>query len=261
MPTKGHDGFHTGGVSTSSLEPRPAGWYPDPAGGVGRRWHDGQGWTGQVSHGRPPTPLGAPFAKLADWLSWMLMAVAGVNAAVLLLDLWTYTSSDVVAEATAPGSTGLPAYLVAVVFLGLVYAVSSVVTGVLWAVWQYRLARSAPAALRRSPGMHIASWFIPFANWWFPVQNMTDLWRSYGSVRKQHGQVGGPPFFLWWSCWIVAGFFSGAVFLPLLGTTSEMVELYSLMGVVGSVLSALAAVFATMVVRRLSWEALLAHAG
>lgn len=33
----------------------PPGWYPDPAGGGGRRWWSGQGWT---EHHRPGEPAG-----------------------------------------------------------------------------------------------------------------------------------------------------------------------------------------------------------
>jgi len=37
--------------------PPPPGWYPDPAGGAGARWWDGQGWT---DHVQQPTPPPAP---------------------------------------------------------------------------------------------------------------------------------------------------------------------------------------------------------
>jgi uncharacterized protein YxjI len=37
----------------------PPGWYPDPAGGGGTRWWDGQGWTDHVQQAAPP-PLPPP---------------------------------------------------------------------------------------------------------------------------------------------------------------------------------------------------------
>lgn len=35
-------------VSAPPQQPTPAGWYPDPAGGPGLRWWDGQQWTGHL---------------------------------------------------------------------------------------------------------------------------------------------------------------------------------------------------------------------
>ena len=34
----------------------PAGWYPDPAGGAGKRWWDGSTWTGNVQEAEASTP-------------------------------------------------------------------------------------------------------------------------------------------------------------------------------------------------------------
>jgi len=39
--------------------PPPPGWYPDPAGGAGARWWDGQGWT---EHVQQPAPAQQPAA-------------------------------------------------------------------------------------------------------------------------------------------------------------------------------------------------------
>lgn len=243
----------------SSLEPRPAGWYPDPAGGLGQRWHDGQGWTGQISYSKPGKPLGPAFARLGDWVTRLVMFMGVVNLAVLALDLWTLSAPEMVADALAPGRTTLPLYPVVVLFLALTWFVGYLVTGVVWVVWQYQLARSAPTALRRSPGMHVASWCIPFVSYWFPFQNMTDLWRSYGSVRKQHGEVNGPPFLLWWLCWILATWFGGSMFMPILGATVEQVHVFSIVGALGAALGVLSAALAVPVVRELSWQALLAQ--
>jgi len=40
--------------------PPPPGWYPDPAGGAGTRWWDGQGWTEHVQQQAPPPPPPPP---------------------------------------------------------------------------------------------------------------------------------------------------------------------------------------------------------
>ncbi|MBB3676712.1 phospholipid scramblase-related protein [Modestobacter versicolor] len=43
--------------------PPPPGWYPDPAGGAGTRWWDGQGWTEHVQ--QPPAPAPVPVQQAA----------------------------------------------------------------------------------------------------------------------------------------------------------------------------------------------------
>ena len=43
-------------LSAVTQPPPPPGWYPDPAGGRGTRWWDGQGWTDHVQQAAPPPP-------------------------------------------------------------------------------------------------------------------------------------------------------------------------------------------------------------
>jgi uncharacterized protein YxjI len=46
--------------------PPPPGWYPDPAGGAGTRWWDGQGWTEHVQQAAPPPGGGWPRSVLLE---------------------------------------------------------------------------------------------------------------------------------------------------------------------------------------------------
>ncbi|WP_353827768.1 DUF4328 domain-containing protein [Agromyces sp. SYSU T0242] len=73
--------------------------------------------------------------------------------------------------------------------------IALIVTGVLWAMWQYRAAKQAVRRTRRSPGRHASSWFIPIVNLWFPYQNISDLWRAAGLSRPSW-QVA------WWALWL-----------------------------------------------------------
>ncbi|MCF6735581.1 phospholipid scramblase-related protein [Blastococcus sp. KM273129] len=41
-------------------QPPPPGWYPDPAGGPGTRWWDGQGWSEHVQQPAAPPPAAGP---------------------------------------------------------------------------------------------------------------------------------------------------------------------------------------------------------
>lgn len=247
-------------VSLHRTDPTTAGWYPDPAGGRGQRWHDGVGWTGQTSYAEPMKPLGAPFASLADWLSRLLLTMCALSVVILALDVWSYLHPVVVILPDTEVATGNGlTHLMIVLGVGVLYGLAYCVTGVVWLVWQHRLAVSAPAALKSSPGMHVVWWFVPFAAYWKPIGNMTDLWRSYGSARRDAGPVEGPPFFLWWMSWIVGVWFTSVMFTAVLAGSVEAVRTLSLLAALGALASALSAGLAALVVRTMSWQALLVH--
>lgn len=268
-------------VSTPSLQPRSAGWYPDPAGGVGQRWHDGQGWTGQISSATPSKPLAAGFAKLADWLYRLLVFDCVLSLVALPLMLWTRSPRGYVPVMSQPpsvqqgvqsGASGVQSppvqlpdqFYVALGFLA-VLVLTYWVTGLMWLVWQHRVASSAPGGLKSSPAMHVVWWFVPFANWWKPVGSISDLWRSYGSSRQGVGSpaepVTAPPVFLWWTCWLVAGMFGGLTYVAVLGgSLLQQTPTLTMLAAVGAIAQALAAGLGALVVRQLSWVALLTHA-
>lgn len=52
--------MRTASLSAVSQPPPPPGWYPDPGGGPGARWWDGQGWTEHVQQPTPPAPPAGP---------------------------------------------------------------------------------------------------------------------------------------------------------------------------------------------------------
>jgi type II secretory pathway pseudopilin PulG len=54
----------------------PAGWYPNPAGGVGRRYWDGSAWTDHVES--PPWILPAPRQRAPVWLWVVGIGVGGI---------------------------------------------------------------------------------------------------------------------------------------------------------------------------------------
>jgi hypothetical protein len=254
-------------MSTPGLQPQTAGWYPDPAGSGGQRWHDGQGWTGQVSMGITKAPLGPGFARLGDWLG-RLLGVWGVLYLVLAaVPTWLWLNPphpDLPTQPTqaAPPATpasgqldGAPAAMwVALAICGL-----SLLTGVLWLIWQYQLAEAAPVALRRSPGSHVWWWFVPFANWWIPRSNIGNLWHAYGHQRR--GEVGDPTpvvFSLWWTLWLAPLLLEPFFVLGLLRASSVDAAVRSvfLYWAASLVAGGLAAFAARVVVRELSWRAL-----
>lgn len=174
--------------------PPPAGWYPDPDFPGQHRWWDGAQWHASLA---PLRPLLGPAPALATALVWMIGFQAVANLILVGLYAWghfhqpddiaysdTFTTYDVIDMAV-----GIPN--------GLVYFATIIV----WCFWQHRLAAAAPReTLRRSPGMHVGSWFIPIVMLWFPLQNMRDLWAHYVGARIL-GLLGG-----WWTLWIVTNF-------------------------------------------------------
>jgi len=224
-------------VSIPVTQPHAPGWYADPTGGAGLRWWDGQEWTGRrsiASRGTDLPPLGPRFARLGDLLGLLLL----VNAALSLLTLVVerFVHHEAVFQALA------------VVALLLLLA-----TGVAWCAWQWRMAVSSPDHLRRRPVLHVGGWFIPVANLWLPIQNMNELWHAYEPHDARGRGRGSSLVAPWWTCWLVSAVL-GAIGLRTLlqGNVPD-----SYLGVAW----ALAAVLAWFVVRRLSWRALLYHAG
>ncbi len=179
-------------------------------------------------------PLGPRFARLADLLGRLLI----FNACFSLLTLMV--------EKLEPYE--LVAQVLAVVALGLV-----LVTGVFWCAWQWRLAVSSPEKLRHTPRGHIWGWFVPIANLWLPIQNLNDLWHAY-EPHDPRGRGHGILLVLpWWTCWIMTAVLGAMGLRTLLG--GEVPDSYLGVAWAG------AAVLAWFVVRRLSWRALLYHAG
>jgi uncharacterized protein DUF4328/uncharacterized protein DUF2510 len=223
-------------VSSPTTSPQAPGWYPDPAGADGMRWWDGEDWTGRRSlHPRRErlVPLGPRFARLADLLGALLLANAGFSVLTALIQ--QVENHEVVAR------------LLAVVALGLV-----AVTAFFWSAWQWRLAVSSPDELRRTPRGHVVAWFVPVANCWLPIQDLTELWYAY-EPHDPNGRGRGISLVLpWWTCWIISAVLGAMGLRTLLsgGTPDAYVN----------VAWALAAVLAWFVVRRLSWRALVYHA-
>jgi hypothetical protein len=224
-------------VSIPTTQPHVPGWYPDPTGGPGKRWWDGREWTGRRSIASTTTglpPLGPRFARLADLVGRLLLANAALSLLTLVVERFVHR--ETLFEVLALTALGL-----------------TLVTGVAWCAWQWRMAVSSPDHLRRRPGVHIAAWLIPVVNLWLPIQNMLELWHAY-EPHDARGRGRGINLVVpWWTCWIVSTVLGGIGLRTLL--QGDVPDSY--LGVAW----ALAAVLASFVVRRLSWRALVYHAG
>ncbi len=246
-------------MSVPGTQHKVAGWYPDPAGTGGLRWHDGQGWTGHASIATQLEPLSATFASLGDWLARLLLVNAGVSVLSAGVEVWgavemgTFLSDPETGDMGALTSYDLFSRVLALGGLGLL-----AFTGIIWLIWQRRLAKSAPAKLRHTTGLHVGGWFIPIANLWLPVHNMQDLWRAYEPRRPPAAPSPSSMIGLWWGAFLASSLVGRLTFGAYSGTGSlEDYQLAAVLSAVESLLMAGAAVLAWLVVRRLSWRALM----
>jgi hypothetical protein len=261
-------------VSTPETQVQPAGWYDDPAGQARSRYWDGRHWTHQTTNAKNPGSgapgLGSGFARLGDWLGRGMTLIALAAVAVLAVIAWaasTLGSHGVrVMGDLGPDSTGFAgidhgdAGTVGVALLVALasYSLVSMITGLAWVVWQYQLAESAPGVLRRGPMMQVASWFIPVVGYWWPYQNMVDLWNAYGAGRDRQQPEVASGIGSWWGALLGLPFVAGLVGGLLLATAdaenvlSRLALFYA--GLFAS--SVVSALLARGVVNRLSWRAL-----
>jgi uncharacterized protein YxjI len=74
-------------------QPPPPAWYPDPAGGVGTRWWDGQNWTDHVQ--QPPTPpVQAPVATGASLYEQPVLVVSQKTKLIELTNEYAVFDAD-----------------------------------------------------------------------------------------------------------------------------------------------------------------------
>lgn len=271
----------------------PPGWYPDPSGQPGGRYWDGHAWTHQVTpqdaqqghlpavtpgdrpvtgYALPPPapgnvlgsitrpPMGSSFGGLGRLLVGVFIALVAVAVltiiaiiAALMLDP-TGRAFDGGRLTPATATYGLLA------LLALLDGALSIASVVIWLIWQHRLASSRridPSYLRRTPGWHIGSWFIPIANLWMPYQNVKDLARGVmspvdddGTGQWNDGRDRGIATRLlpwWWTAWLLSN---------LSASTVQRSEVVVSLDVAETVVDVVAAVLAALVVRNITRVAL-----
>lgn len=189
----------------------PANWYPDPERPERYvRYWDGAQWTvrqlrpmdlpngtGRVPL-RTPRPIGRGTTRLGTFVRIAVIVAMVVAAFQILLTVWGLDSLE---TAIYEGDfETLDTFDDVDLVLTVVFVACMFVAGVCWMVWQWRLARSMPPeSLRRSPGWHAWSWVVPIVSFWFPYQNVSDLWRAQDADR-------GRTILGWWWGAFIASF-------------------------------------------------------
>ena len=197
-------------------------------------------WTATPTVVRPLRGVGAA-------ARWLIVACAAVTLITAGVEAWGIGMLSAF-DAGTVGIEALDSYDAVSGLLAFVALAAILAAAVVWLVWQHRAASSLPpGSLRRSPGWHVGSWFIPIVSLIFPIQNVTDLAR--GSRARLSGGILGA----WWALWIVSGIVSGIGSRLSFGASSVSALSGALATtMLGDVLLVGAAVFAWIVVARIT---------
>ena len=191
-----------------------------------------------------PQPIGLrPLRGIGTAARWLIAATTIATLVTMAVELWGISLLDSFASGSV-GPGALQAYDSASLALAGFTGLITIAAGICWLIWQHRAASSVPpASLRRSPGWHVGSWFIPVVALWFPFQNVKDI------VRGSHAPVSSGMLGGWWALWIATGAASAAS--ARMTTAADSVpSLTAAIGVsiVGDVLWIAAAAFAWTIV-------------
>lgn len=231
---------------TDNTVPLPlAGWFPDPDIPGQHRWWDGTQWHASQLAVRPR--LGAGFGVLRNWVVALLFVHAGINLVLITTYAWGLTLDGYSTWAEGPVAFVVLSTVVEVSLVPLFMALVA-----LWCMWQFRLAQVCrPGAIRRSPGMNIGSWFIPIVFFWFPLQNMRDLWKVHV------GRTAGGLLGIWWFGWLVANRLTNGITSRVLFHEDELTfHAYNVMSLVEATVWLFTTLVAVVIVVRLSRSAL-----
>ncbi|WP_314650581.1 DUF4328 domain-containing protein [uncultured Microbacterium sp.] len=218
------------------------GWYPAPDGSGAPWWWDGSQWV-QPTVG---APMGKPVGRLASAVQVLLISTVALTLGSIAVDAFGVMAVSAYLDGDFDAADSLVSYDTLAMAVNIPLFVALLATGVLWVIWQHRLATRAHGRTRRSPAWHVWSWIIPVIAFWFPYQNVSDLWRAAGRTRPSW-QIA------WWLLWIAGGFF-GAISSQM-GTRAETLDellVSMLVGIISSVLTLAAAPFAVRLVRELT---------
>ncbi|GAA1960681.1 DUF4328 domain-containing protein [Agromyces allii] len=219
----------------------PAGWYPAPDGSATTWWWDGATWSQQ----RPtPPPVSSPaIAKLA-LTTQVLLIVCGVLAvATIGLEAFGINAVANFLNGSDTTTDALDIYDRSTSVVSIATTIAIIATGILWAIWQYRAARHLAGLTRRSAGWHAGSWFVPIVSFWFPYQNISDLWRAMGRTRPSW-QIA------WWVLFIGSNILVGqSTRLYLAAQDLEQFRVAMWVNLVGEILAVAAVPLACLIVR------------
>ncbi len=179
----------------------PAGWYPAPDGSSETWWWDGARWTQPQPQHQPDQRPGATnaIAKLALATQVLLLGWIATSVATIAIETFGIIAVADFLNGDDTTADRLDMYDQSTAVVSILSSLFLISTGVIWVIWQYKVAKQVTGKTRRSPGWHAGSWFVPIVSLWFPYQNISDLWRAVGRTRPSW-QI------IWWLLWVVGNY-------------------------------------------------------
>ena len=221
----------------------------------------------------PPPPPGVPYQAVVPLLTqfrrlrglaismYVLLAIAGLMALIVIPV--AIHSRTVIHDHASNGtflvdSTVKSAANAVSAVVGLLLLVSLAIT-VLFIIWMWRAASNLPLFGRVrpkfSPGFAIGGWFIPLANFIIPGMQMFEIDKGSGPrLRAGERPRGSGLVVVWWIVFVVGrlGAFAAPSFKLFHRYKLGGFDVVNLILVVCSALTAIAAVLAVLVIRRIT---------
>lgn len=235
---------------TGTPVPPPAGWYPAPDGSSTTWWWDGARWVRPEQESSQPLAPSKGIVKLAVATQWLLIVCGVLSVATIGIEAFGISAVTGFLNGNQSAVDLLNGYDQMTAVVSVLGSAFLVVTGVLWVIWQYRVAKQVSGQTRRSPGWHVGSWFVPIINLWFPYQNISDLLRAVGRTRPSW-QI------LWWLLWVVSNWLiqvSSRIYITAADLEQFRVAMW--MSLAGEILLLAAAPLAWLTIHRITQGAL-----
>ncbi|WP_167756834.1 DUF4328 domain-containing protein [Leifsonia flava] len=228
---------------TPTPPPLPLGWHPAPDGSSAMWWWDGARWIQPQNEPSPAPTSAVAIARLAIATQVLLVISAVTSVVTIGIETFGINAASRYLGGDESAIRMIDSYDQLSSVFGILSSLSLLATGVLWMIWQYRVAKQFIGLTRRSPGWHVGSWILPVVNLWFPYQNIADLWRAVGRTRPSWQIV-------WWLLWVLSNTVSTqASRLTLNAQDLEQFQLAMSMSIVAETLLLAAAPLAWLTVR------------
>jgi len=203
-----------------------------------------------------PSPYPARFtsAHVRAGIVKILLIVGAVAAVMSLLADAISLPFPPLTDEQELGDNPLGAALaLIIVLLAILELIIYVTTVVFFLMWLYRACNNVRAfdpwrRLDHSAGWAVGSFFIPFVNLFVPFRAVKEVWQKSGPPDELLSEPGVPASFpTWWLFWILASF-AGNISMRASFNENVPEKTATMISIVASALSILAAVFAYLVV-------------
>ena len=204
-----------------------------------------------------PSPYSPPFNS-AHGRARIVKILLAIGAVVTGMSLLTETLSlafpPLTEEQELGDNPGGAIILLLVFLIAVLELIIYLTTVVFFLMWLYRayenlrvFSRGRP--LDSSSGWAVGSFFIPFVNLVVPYRAVREVWQKSGLLEDAMFSEPSPPasFPIWWTFWLLSSFVSN-ISMRLTFNESVSPSNATIVSIIASALTIIAAVFAYLVV-------------